>query len=216
MTKECTIKKYTPSSIYIFDTIYHPKPNSPCTLCRADHFKKGNSTLSLIRTSPSQNITRISYLGKISTFSRFFFIGERPLYPLNDNDLNVLREFHFIHNSLSALRSNRHGTRYQPVDDLQDNSTKPRYLRFIFYLCILTFCRQRLLLVASSCRNCFHELKLSSREPLLIFLKAMAVSVVVTFQPSITLACLNHLSDWVSVIWLPSEPDSPNLEKTSN
>ena len=123
MTKECTIKKYTPSSIYIFDTIYHPKPNSPCTLCRADHFKKGNSTLSLIRTSPSQNITRISYLGKISTFSRFFFIGERPLYPLNDNDLNVLRgiSFHFIHNnSLSALRSNRYGTRYQPVDDLQE------------------------------------------------------------------------------------------------
>ena len=53
-------------------------------------------------------------------------------------------------------------------------------------------------------------------EPLLIFLKAMAVSVVVTFHPSITFACLNHLSDWVNVIWLPSEPDSPNLEKTSN
>ena len=53
-------------------------------------------------------------------------------------------------------------------------------------------------------------------EPLLIFLKAMAVSVVVTFHPSITLACLNHLSDWVNVIWLPSDPDSPNLENSWN
>ena len=34
----------------------------------------------------------------------------------------------------------------------------------------------------------------------------MAVSVVVTLQPSITLACLNHLSDWLSVIWVPSDP----------
>ena len=57
---------------------------------------------------------------------------------------------------------------------------------------------------------------MSHMEPLLIFLKAMAVSVVVTFHPSITLACLNHLSDWVNVIWLPSDPDSPNLENASN
>ena len=55
---------------------------------------------------------------------------------------------------------------------------------------------------------------MSHMEPLLIFLKAMAVSVVVTFHPSITLACLNHLSDWVNVIWLPSDPDSPNLENS--
>ena len=53
-------------------------------------------------------------------------------------------------------------------------------------------------------------------EPLLIFLKAMAVSVVVTFHPSITFACLNHLSDWVNVIWLPSEQVSPNLAKSRN
>ena len=85
-----------------------------------------------------------------------------------------------------------------------------------FSYLISTSSSQRPLLVASSCRNCFQELKLSSREPLLIFLKAMAVSVVVTFHPSITFACLNHLSDWVNVIWLPSEPDSPNFEKASN
>ena len=40
-------------------------------------------------------------------------------------------------------------------------------------------------------------------EPLLIFLKAMAVSVVVTFHPSITFACLNHLSDWERVMRSP-------------
>ena len=68
----------------------------------------------------------------------------------------------------------------------------------------------------NACRNNLQELKLSLTEPLPIFLKAMAVSVVVTFHPSITLACLNHLSDWVNVIWLPSEPDSPNLENASN
>ena len=37
-------------------------------------------------------------------------------------------------------------------------------------------------------------------------LKAIAVSVVVTLQPSITLACLSHLSDWLRVIWVPSDP----------
>ena len=99
----------------------------------------------------------------------------------------------------------------QSIDKLEKIFSKNLHEFFI-----LTSCKQSPLLVASSCRNCFHELKLSSREPLLIFLKAMAVSVVVTFHPSITLACLNHLSDWVNVIWLPSEPDSPNFEKTSN
>ena len=44
---------------------------------------------------------------------------------------------------------------------------------------------------------------MSHMEPLLIFLKAMAVSVVVTFHPSITLACLNHLSDWERVMRSP-------------
>ena len=68
----------------------------------------------------------------------------------------------------------------------------------------------------NACRNNLQELKLSLTEPLPIFLKAMAVSVVVTFNPSITLACLNHLSDWVNVIWLPSEQVSPNLAKRRN
>ena len=81
---------------------------------------------------------------------------------------------------------------------------------------LLTSCEQRPFRLPSSCRNCNQELKLRSKLPLLIFLKAMAVSVVVTFHPSITLACLNHLSDWVNVIWLPSDPDSPNLENASN
>ena len=79
-----------------------------------------------------------------------------------------------------------------------------------------TSCILRPFLLFSSSRNSRNWLKFNQMDPLLIFLKAIAVSVVVTFQPSITLACLNHLSDWVSVIWLPSEPDSPNLEKTSN
>ena len=55
-------------------------------------------------------------------------------------------------------------------------------------------------LLINSSRNSRNWLKLSQMEPLLIFLKAIAVSVVVTFHPSITLACLNHLSDWVNVI----------------
>jgi hypothetical protein len=41
----------------------------------------------------------------------------------------------------------------------------------------------------------------------------MAVSVVVTSQPSMTPACLSHLSDCVSVIWFPSDRESPHLQK---
>ena len=55
----------------------------------------------------------------------------------------------------------------------------------------------------NACRNNLQELKLSLTEPLPIFLKAMAVFVVVTFHPSITLACLNHLSDWERVMRSP-------------
>ena len=55
----------------------------------------------------------------------------------------------------------------------------------------------------NACRNTLQELKLSLTEPWPIFLKAMAVSVVVTFHPSITLACLNHLSDWERVMRSP-------------
>ena len=42
---------------------------------------------------------------------------------------------------------------------------------------------------------------------LFTFLNAIAVSVVVTLQPSITFACLSHLSDWLKVIWVPSDPE---------
>ena len=49
------------------------------------------------------------------------------------------------------------------------------------------------------------------------FLNAMPVSVVES--PPLaekTPACLNHLSDWLSLIVFPSAALSPNLEKRAN
>ena len=49
----------------------------------------------------------------------------------------------------------------------------------------------------SSNKKSFHDLKSRNILPLDIFLKAMAVSIVVMLHPSITPACLSHLSDWL-------------------
>ena len=49
-----------------------------------------------------------------------------------------------------------------------------------------------------------------------IFLKAIPVSVVDSFFGSMTLACLNHLSDWDNLIVFPSADLSPNLANASN
>lgn len=48
------------------------------------------------------------------------------------------------------------------------------------------------------------------------FLKHIAVSVDVIFLPSITFACLIHLSLWLSLIVRPSESLSPNLANSWN
>ncbi len=82
-----------------------------------------------------------------------------------------------------------------------------------------------LLFLAISSRYFVHSTKDSLGAFLLTFLKAIPVSVVVTFFPSITLssknnygfakkdfknlnsltfACLNHLSDWLSLMVFPS------------
>ena len=42
-----------------------------------------------------------------------------------------------------------------------------------------------------------------------ILLQRMAESVVVIDRPSMTLDCLNHLSDWLSVSWVPEPLLSP-------
>ena len=44
----------------------------------------------------------------------------------------------------------------------------------------------------------------------------MAVSVVVTVRPSITLACFIHLSDWDSVMAVPSDLVSPYFANAPN
>ena len=49
----------------------------------------------------------------------------------------------------------------------------------------------------SSNKKSFQILKSRNIFPFDIFLKAMAVSIVVTLHPSMMLACLNHLSDWL-------------------
>ena len=48
------------------------------------------------------------------------------------------------------------------------------------------------------------------------FLKAMPVSVVESPLAEMTPACLNHLSDWLSLMVDPSAALSPNLEKLTN
>ena len=62
---------------------------------------------------------------------------------------------------------------------------------------------------------CFRQSHLSHCS-YLNFLKAIAVSVVVIVLPSITFACFIHLSDWDSVMAVPSDFVSPYLANAPN
>jgi hypothetical protein len=72
------------------------------------------------------------------------------------------------------------------------------------------------LFFAISSRYLFQSENVSLGEFFEIFRNAMPVSVVVIVFPSITLACLNHLSDCESFIVLPSAVLSPNFPYDSN
>ena len=78
-------------------------------------------------------------------------------------------------------------------------------------MCLIFLCKNNLLVSDISSINFSQLVKFIQMFPLHICFHMMVVSTVVRLRPSMILACFSHLSDWLQVMWLPSDLLSPNL-----